>query len=312
MNRLKTTRALCFFITASAILVLTQWMYNRTMRSIKTGTIGKINAVIKHDLDANISIWGASTALLNINPKLIADSLNISTFNMGINGTNIDQYNGLLKEYISYSKNSRFIIISVDIFGGLEKRNEFYELHNWLHHIENDNIYDCMSDIDYYTMFKAKYIPFYRISLFSKHSYPYFSKSIVSHDITYDFSNLGFMPEDLIMDTTQNDLSFLNVPINMAVFNKLKSSCLYAIKHKIQPIVIITPCYYTAIKKIKNANEFIQLINSLKTDNIIVYDFLNTDISKDFNNFKNTSHLNSIGADKFTNLLLNNIKSEYQ
>ena len=120
------------------------------------------------------------------------------------------------------------------------------------------------------------------------------------------------MPEDLIMDTTQNDLSFLNVPINMAVFNKLKSSCLYAIKHKIQPIVIITPCYYTAIKKIKNANEFIQLINSLKTDNIIVYDFLNTEISKDFNNFKNTSHLNSIGADKFTNLLINNIKSEYQ
>jgi hypothetical protein len=104
MNRLKTTRALCFFITVSVILVLTQWMYNRTMRSIKTGTIGKINAVIKHDLDANISIWGASTALLNINPKLIADSLNISTFNMGLMAQISTNITGYLKNTLVIQK----------------------------------------------------------------------------------------------------------------------------------------------------------------------------------------------------------------
>ena len=287
-------------------LSLTQWIFIREMKSVKVDTIGKINAVMNHQLNSKLTIWGASTALLNFNPKLISDSLNITAFNMGIDGTNIDQYNGLLKEYISFSKNSEYIVIVIDIIESLEKRNKLYELHNWIHHIDNDNIYNCLSDIDYYTMFKARYIPFYSITLFDKHAFPYFIKEIKNPYDKYTFTNLGFEPDNTTKEYIGTTLPKINYDIQ--VCNKLKSSCSLAIKNKIKPIVVVTPCFYKALEKIENKNEFWELINSLKNEGIIVYDFLDSPFSHDSTNFRDNTHMNSVGADKLTNMFIQRFK----
>lgn len=289
----------------SLLLFFIERIYINTMKSVKTGAIGKINAVINHDLDVNISIWGASTALANFNPLLIKDSLNVSVFNMGIDGVNIDQYNGLLEEYLNYTRKSKFLIIAIDIYGGLEKRHKFYELQNWIHHVNNDNIYNCLSDIDYNTIFKARYIPFYSTTLYNKHAFPLFRSAFFkTPPPEYQFTNLGFEPNHSEFNSNITDSNTINVPINLNVFEKLRLTCKSALTKNIKPIVVITPCFYKGLEKIKNKGEFRELIYSLKDEEIAVLDLLESSISNNVTYFKDNTHLNSKGADELSIMLI--------
>ena len=68
--------------------------------------------------------------------------------NMGIDGTNIDQYAGLLYEYLDHTEKSKILVIALDIHGGLTNRRRFFNLYNWIHHVDNDHIYNCFASID--------------------------------------------------------------------------------------------------------------------------------------------------------------------
>jgi hypothetical protein len=305
----KTYKFIILIGVVSILLFLVERIYINTMKSIKTGSIGKINAVINHDIDVNVSVWGASTALANFNPQFIEDSLHISALNMGINGSNIDQYNGLLEEYLNYTKKSKFIIIAIDIYGGLEKREQFYELQNWLHHVNNDNIYDCLSDIDYNTIFRARYIPFYSTTLYNKHAFPLFRSAFFNTSSSeYQFTNLGFEPNHSEFNSNITDSNAITVPINLNVFEKLRLTCKSALTKNIKPIVVITPCFYKGLEKIKNKDKFYNLITSLSSEDVIILNFLNTPISYEPEYFKDYTHLNAAGADKLTELVIENIK----
>jgi len=94
-----------FVVSIVSVLLFIQIKIESSMKKVTDGNIGKINAVMKHELDEDITVWGASTAYVHFDAPMISDSLNLSTFNMGIDGTNIDQYYGLLKEYLNYTKN---------------------------------------------------------------------------------------------------------------------------------------------------------------------------------------------------------------
>ena len=96
---MRNTRNILKFIVTiviiTGVLFSIETFLKTKLKSIKTGTIGKINAVIDHQIDDEIMIWGASTAYVNINPKILSDYLKCSVMNMGLDGTNLDQYSGL-------------------------------------------------------------------------------------------------------------------------------------------------------------------------------------------------------------------------
>jgi len=81
MNR--AFKITCLVVLSIIALLGTDYVLKQTMRSCKIGTVGKINCVMNHDMDVELTIWGASTAYLNFNPQIIIDSLGYSTMNMG-------------------------------------------------------------------------------------------------------------------------------------------------------------------------------------------------------------------------------------
>lgn len=292
-------------------LFCTQQVLQRTLRSCKTGTIGKVNSVMNHDLDVELTIWGASTAYVNFNPQVIIDSLGYSCINMGIDGTSIDQYNGLLEEYLSYSVNSKYVIIAFDVHGGLTNRTKLYHLHNWLHHVDKKNVYDCLSDVDPGLMFKIKYVPFYDLTLYDKHSFPYFRKAILNRKNEYTFDNFGYKPNGIgSIDTNLIQLAKVETEVDTGqrCLRKILSSSLQAKQRQIIPIVVITPCFEKGLNKITGIDKVFTTINSLKKNGIEVFDLSSCYISKDAKYFRDNTHLNSIGADELTKLLVTEIK----
>jgi hypothetical protein len=278
------------------------------MKNCKEGTVGKINGVVAHDLDFNLTIWGASTAQFNFNPQIIIDSFDISAMNMGIDGTNIDQYAGLLNEFISYTEESEYLIIALDIHGGLANRSSFYQLHNWLHNIDNANIYNCLSDIDQQTMFKLKYVPFYSLIKYDKHAFRYFRKSLFNKSSDYTIPDYGFKSKgNATLEVKEKEASF-ETEIDERSFYKVKHAVEKASKRGIKCMVILTPCFVDGLAQIKNRTDFITKIETLKTAKVKVANLSNCYISKEPKYFKDNTHLNAKGADELTKLLVKKIK----
>ncbi|MFC2175902.1 hypothetical protein ACFLR1_02875 [Bacteroidota bacterium] len=309
----KILKAAGIILGCALMLYCTEQVLQRTLRSCKVGTIGKINSVMNHDLDVEVTIWGASTAYVNFNPKILIDSLGYTCINMGIDGTPIDQYNGLLEEYLSYSINSKYVIIALDVHGGLVNRNRLYHLHNWLHHAGNQNIYNCLSDVDPRLMFKIRHVPFYDLTLYDKHSFPYFRKTILNRKTDYEFDNFGYKPSTIgSIDTSliqSNTVRKKVLIIGERCLKKALTSSIKAKETNITPIIIVTPCFTKGLDKLTGLDDFLTAINSLKKSGIQVFDLSSCYISKDPKYFSDNTHLSSVGADELTRLLANKIKN---
>lgn len=291
-----------------ATLWITTFVLESGMKNCKEGTVGKINGVVAHDLDFKLTIWGASTAQFNFNPQIIMDSLQISAMNMGIDGTNIDQYAGLLNEFISYTEESEYLIIALDIHGGLANRNSFYHLHNWVHNIDNENIYNCLSDIDKQTMFKLKYVPFYSLIKYDKHAFRYFRKSVFNKSKDYVIADYGSKSKgNATLEVRAQEASF-ETKIDERSFNKVKDAVEKASERGIKCMVILTPCFVDGLSQIKNRTDFITKIETLKTAKVKVVNLSNCYLSKEPNYFKDNTHLNAKGADELTKLLVKKIQ----
>lgn len=305
----KVIKISALIITSCFLLWSTQYLLTSVMKDSKEGTLGKINGVVAHKLDYELTIWGASTAYVNFNPQIIIDSLKISALNMGIDGTSIDQYAGLLKEYLSYTNKSKYLVIALDIHGGLTKRESFYNMHNWLHNIDNKNIYECLSDIDKSTMLKLKYVPFYSLTQYDKHSFPYFRRSLLNKDSKYQIPNHGFKSNGNASIEVTNQSTPFKVSIDERPFKKVKEVITNANKKGIKCFIIITPCYDEGLSQITNKTDFISKLKTLETSKIEVLDFSNSYLSKNPSYFKDNTHLNASGADELTRLLIKKIRA---
>lgn len=303
----RTLKSILILVCSALTLGITEYVFVSVMKNCKEGTVGKINGIVSHELDFNLTIWGASTAYVNFNPQLIIDSLDITAFNMGIDGTNIDQYEGLLNEYIAYSQESKYLVIAVDLHQGLSDRESLYHFNNWAHHIDNKNIFNCFLDIDASKMKKLKYIPFYSLTQFDKHAFPIFRKNILNKQKEYFFPKHGFHPLNSNLKIEQTiSKSFLS-SINQRSFNKLKSAADKAVSRNIKTYIVITPCYSEGLKQITNSEEFISKVNTLNSNGIKVLDFSNSYISENIDFFSDNTHLNKKGADELTNLLISSL-----
>lgn len=301
-------KGLVLLLSSITVLWLTEFMIKSTMKKYKTDTIGKINAVMDHELDSELTIWGASTAYVNFNPKILVDSLNMSSFNMGIDGTNIDQYAGLLYEFLSYTSESKYLIIALDIHGGLTKRDKFYHLHNWLHHIDNKTIADNLSDIDDNLIQKLKSIPFYSLTKYNKHGFPYFRQAVFEYSPDYRFNNYGYRPNGSKSIFQQKKSEPFEVKVDDRTIEKVKKACSIANYKGIQCLIVITPMFHEGLELIQNKDEFRSRLSELTTPQINILDFSDSYISKSSRYFKDNTHLNKNGADELTRLLAKEIK----
>lgn len=301
-------KSVALILSSLLALWLTELIIKTTMKNSKIETVGKINAVMTHDFDAELTIWGASTAWVNFNPKIIIDSLNISSSNMGIDGTNVDQYAGLLYEFLSYTSESKYLIIALDIHGGLANRDKIYHLHNWLHHIDNENIAKNFNDIDSLQVARLKFIPFYSLTQYDKHAFPYFRQSLLDFSTEYRIENFGYKSNENQSITRMYSSMPFEVNIGDRTIKKIKIATEIADSKGIQCLIVVTPMFHKGLELISNRDQFRTKISELASSNTKILDFSESYLSDNPKFFKDNTHLNVNGANELTRLLVREIK----
>ena len=298
-------RASVFIILTLSILLTIQFFIDSKMESIKTGYVGKINRVIQNDVDEDLTIWGASTAEGNVIPKVLQDSLGLSVFNMGLDGTNIHQYGGLLEKYLQ-QVNNKIIILAFDINGGLMRRKSPYHLYNWLHTFNQELITETYYDIDYIQTLKIKYIPFYKLIIYGKHNLKYFKASVDS----FTFKQGGFTPRNGVINPSGKERE-ITFPNDSTIVKNIRRICKLANINNNKIFILLTPCFNYGLKQGINTELILNNFKSLQNDKTHFLNFVNHPMNLEKKYFKDNTHLNNTGAIFFSKLITDTLKKYF-
>lgn len=290
-------RSLVFLFLTFGTLFSVQSFIDYKMSQIKSGNVGKVNKVLQNKVNEEITIWGASTAEGNFVPKIISKATGLSCFNMGLDGTNIHQYGGLLENYLNKVSNKK-VIIAFDIHGGLMRRKSAYQIYNWLHTFNDEQVSSSYSEINNSQYLKIKYIPFYKLLLYGKHNIKYFKENTDS----FFFKNKGFVPRSglIIPGKQENKITFSN---DSSVVNQIKAVCKLANENNNKIYIILTPCFHIGLKGGANTDLVLNNFKSLQNKNVHFLSFLNHPMNLEKKYFKDNTHLNKSGAKLFSEII---------
>ncbi|MCF8278525.1 MAG: hypothetical protein K9J17_17490 [Flavobacteriales bacterium] len=259
------------------------------MKALESGSIGKINAILNTKVSYDITFWGSSTTLVHVIPKEVDSILGIESYNYGLDGTNFQQYSGLLRTYANYAGPSVVVIgINITTF---HPRSELYFPEHYVNAIGNEVVRSALNSIDPWTTTKMYWIPLYDLTLFDDKLYYQILNPAESNLISKGFQ-------------AHHGLEFLQpgpIPYDSIEISRPYVDHLYGVLDELRikghkPVIIVSPLYREGLKEIKNISDFNAILYELGQKKIPVFNYLNSDLCINKDLFYNYMHLNIKGA----------------
>jgi len=261
----------------------------------------------------NLAIYGSSRAWVQIDSQILLDSLDLVTYNFGMDGQNFHlQYLRHL-EFLSNNYKPNHILLSVDM-SSLVKKQDLYNLDQFLPYmLWNKNIelytskYNGFNYYDYH-------IPLIRYSGTHK-SYKEIFAIIANNNNSEKLRRNGFHGMDIEWDNknenAKNRASFNEKKIDNELILLLELFIVDCLEKGINLTLVYAPEYIEGQSFTSNRNEIINVYNDITSKyNLNFYNYSNDSICLDKSLFYNYTHLNAEGASLFSQKLAHDIKGE--
>jgi len=271
------------------------------------------NRIYAGKINADLIINGSSKAMSNISPMILDTLLDVNSYNLGIDGHDFFMQKYKYDIYSNYN-NSPNIIIQIVSNGTLNKRNDLYDMAQFLPYLEDSimqNVteeYEGLSYLDY-SIPLIRYFGYPTIAI--KGASSYFQVDVVQKSAKYK----GYLSVDREWDSSFDDFVRLNpngiildiTDVSLQLFK------LFIKEQKQKGVTIILvypPTYIESQKYITNRNDIIDTYRSIASENNLLFlDYSNLFITKNKEFFYNSQHLNKKGTSLFTQILASDIKS---
>lgn len=275
-----------------------------------TGDIEVWNDIYKGNIQADLAIYGSSRAWVHFNSKILKDNLNLSVYNLGIDGQRIDiQYLRHLK-YLENNPLPKYVIISLDVFS-ISKGSNPYNFDQFIPMMYLDGeIYKYTRDYNYFsnTDFIIPLIRYY-----GNYNAIREARQNILYKSNFKKRDHGFRGQELKWN---NDLEEAQkeTKLTIAEFDENKYQLFQKMlqelqKENIKVLFVYSPEYKEGQRFVKNRKEVIALYSKLASMyNISFIDYSNHPITKDQSFYYNATHLNAKGADAFTKDLSDSLR----
>jgi hypothetical protein len=308
-------RKLALFITPLIVLMFfVDWFMSYKLKNSREGEFSVWNDIYNGRVNSDVVIYGSSRAMVHLDPKIINDSLDVSTYNLGINGHNFWLQYYRHKELLEHNVKPGFIIHSVDIFT-LAKRKDLFnmeqflpymlynmDLHHWLESYEGYSWYDYnIPVIRYYGQFKT-------IGRVLKATFT--GETMADSGRFLGFSAQHLKWNDDLAKAKRKIPNFIASvdPQTVKLFDTYLRECIEA---NIPVVLVYSPEYIEGQDFVKNRSEIMNIFAVFSAKyNIPFIDYSHDSISYNKEYFYNASHLNATGAQVFTSKLIHDIKKD--
>jgi len=265
-------------------------------RYYKNGS-SKYSKLMRHELDPDVMLFGPSTVIKHYDPNIIKKLTGYSAYNMGYDGMFSLQSTGLIYEFLTYTQKCKYIVIGgihfLDRDWVIARTDLFYA------YLNNENIYQSLYDIEPKKIALARYLPGYKLTLLNKTFY----KNLIISPID---TSQGYDP---IKDTVPNflELKPTKSKIDDYVVSKIQTSINDIVKKGIKVVIVIPPIYTTGYHLLPNMDAIIEKYRLMAGENVFFLNYSKHPMCKEQRYFNNNTHLNILGATKFSEMFSNEL-----
>ena len=274
--------------------------------SISAGEYSVWNDIYKGEINAEIAVYGSSRAWVQFNTPMLSDLLNTDSYNFGLDGHNFQlQYLRHL-EYLKHNKSPKTIILSVD-FTTLQKRKDLYNYSQLLPYmLWNSSVYNYTKDYEGYSKTDYK-IPLVRYM----GEFNTLLKAILPNEDKktriqgYAGRNEGWNNDFLIAKKEIKRQHYKIDYYTVNLFNQFLDDCKTS---GIKVIMVYAPVYHEGFNFIENHQDIVNSFQIIANKHKLPFlDYTKNSICHNESLFNNSTHLNSMGADRFTKQLCDDI-----
>lgn len=283
-------RSLLFLLFLGLLICTVQYSIDYCYRKRVSN---KFTRLLTHATDANIMIFGSSVAYHQFDPRPISQVTGKSVYNMGWPGMFFIQYNGLIKEYLTYGHACSTIVITCD-FDNLGRNNLITRPDLFYAYLGNGNLYQSLHELEPTKIMLAKYVPGYKLTLLNK---PFYTDLMLASHPADTLS--GYEPLDMPWEQTRDGKPF-NTRYDETVFLELKATIAAILAKGIRVILVIPPVYREGYQMIQNAPMIKSKYQSLVRDSVFFLDYTSDTLCGNKGYFRNFTHLNTRGATLFS------------
>jgi hypothetical protein len=301
-----TLPLICAGILADAFLT-------RNLKKARTADLGVFNDICTGQVNSEVVVYGASRALAHIDPDILADSLGVKAYNLGIDGHNFRLQ--WLRHRLLLARNTppRLIIHSVDVHT-LERRPDLYELDQFLPYLrESPEVREAVAP---YTGFRPidAALPLVRYYGRTNAILTAIRMAVRPGSGASD-RHLGYRGRDIgwnaDLDKAKAAMSSYRARLDSGSVELFRAYLEDCKRRNIAVVLVYTPEYIEGQRFEENRQEVFALFKSMSERYRVPFlDYSNDPISFDKKYFYNSSHMNRMGAELFTRELAQALKSD--
>lgn len=293
---------LLFFVPVYGTLAVIDFCLSKELQNSNYKGIESWYDLMHGKIDADVIVMGSSRAWVHVNPIILDTVLNTSTYNIGIDGSNINRQIQKYKLFRKFNRKPKVIIQNIDqnslgyTIGYMKE--QFYP-YFW-----NISMRNIFLPTEPFT-FADKYIPCYRY-------YHCFDFETL-HGMLVNTKRLltkGYEGKERIWDGSGlkkvKSIEFKENDTTMVMLHEYLAE---AKAEGIKVVFVYTPLYYKATNKIKNIDEMHSAYKKIADKyGIPILDYMTMSLCKDTTYFYNAMHLNKKGSEIFSDSLAHDLK----
>lgn len=264
----------------------------------------------------NILFLGNSRTLKDINPIRIQSITGLRAYNLGLDGSTVVYYNMIFRKYLETHPRPDYIFINAD-FTGMDQNFLPYNYPDYYTYLGDPTIARCLQPYSIYyapgSKWKRWYTHLQKINSSPDDEKIRFFYKLLSKGANFDRDEAkGFQPfysrwEDWPHDDGKLYATVIYHPEAFEILQEIIRECQ---RDSIRLILLAPPFYRDYKSKIANYQQYIDTMQSLSERYKVPYwnyqDLTATDTTLYFYNIE---HLNSEGADIFSDMLGEDIKA---
>lgn len=271
-----------------------------------------LNELLTKQTDYDVLFIGSSRTHLTVNPRIIDSVCLTNSYNAGIEGGNLFEFNMMLKAYLENHPAPEWLVLTLDLHSFVSDV-DFFNPTQYYSYTGNTVIKQYLNENGHSTKL-LRLFPFLELTEYDDNTKGYFIKGFLnlSEVPKDDFVYKGYLSNTLSQITSSPD----STEAKDVEISQSRKDCLDTIlntcKEKgIKIIMTYAPEYKDGLKKrIRNSDSVLAYINSIASAQYIP--FFRDDrlpLCSDPGLFVNAGHVNRIGADIYSGILAKNLKA---
>ena len=309
-------RLLLFCLAPLPLLYLFQYIVDSGLKKSRGFYYAEWNDLFDGKINADLLITGSSRAWVQVSPKILDSTLDLSSYNLGVDGANFKVQYARFRMYLLHNKKPKYVLQEVGYTSTLVRGDLLPASQQFLPYLSDSSIWQVVSTASDRLDLLDRYFPMYKYN----NQLPEVKEGILSYfgkgakTVKYK----GYQGQEKQWDSSFHNFLMANphgeiFPIDSNSVALFREFLIYCKANDIKVIMFYPPAFIQSLDYIKNKDEILNVYNNFSKEyNIPFYSYMFDSLDYSRNNFYNSLHLNKGASEIFSRELANRLKKDIQ